>query len=204
MTTVTSPRHRGQRPTDLQGHALDDLRFIRETMERATVVTSFPGWGQIVIGATALGAAALSAAQSSPWGWLAVWVAEAALSMSIGTGAMVMKARRAHVPLFHEPWRKFALSFSLPIFVGAALTAALANARLFSALPGVWILLYGTAVATGGAFSVPIVPIMGYTFMGVGAAALFAPAPWGTVILAAAFGGLHIVFGFLIARRHGG
>lgn len=204
MTQLASPRHRAQRHADLQGHALDDLRFIRETMERATVVTTFPGWGQIVIGMTALAAAGIASFQSSPWGWLVVWLVEAVLSMAIGTVAMMLKAIRARVPVFHGPGGKFAVSFSLPIVVGGLLTAVLARAELFSLLPGVWILLYGTAVATGGAFSVPIVPVMGYTFMAVGAAALFAPASWGTAILAGAFGGLHLLFGFLIARRHGG
>jgi len=129
---------------------------------------------------------------------------EATVSIMIGTATMAHKARRANAPLFNEVGRRFVLSFSLPVVVGALLTLMLFQARLFGPMPGMWLLLYGTAVATGGAFSVKIVPVMGYSFMSAGAIALFCPPAWGNAFLAAAFGGLHLVFGLVIARRHGG
>ena len=45
---------------------------------------------------------------------------------------------------------------------------------------------------------------MGAAFMIAGLISLITPAAWGTWMLIAAFGGLHILFGVLIARRHGG
>ena len=183
---------------------MDNLRFIRKTMERAAPVTAIPGWGQVVIGLTALIAAWIASRQATSEGWLLTWVLEAALSIAIGAAAMARKARRAHAPLFNEAGRRFALSFSLPILVGALLTLAFYRAGSLGPVPGSWIMLYGTAVATGGAFSVSIVPVMGYTFMAAGAIALFCPAAWGNGILAATFGGLHILFGLVIARRYGG
>ena len=183
---------------------MDNLRFIRETMERAGLLTAFPGWGQVVIGVTALFAALIASRQPSSQGWLVTWILEAMMSIMIGMATMAHKARLANVPMFNEAGRRFALSFSLPILVGALLTLVLYQARLFGPMPGMWLLLYGTAVATGGALSVKIVPVMGYSFMAAGAIALFGPPGWGNAILAGAFGGLHMVFGFLIARRHGG
>jgi hypothetical protein len=191
-------------PPALHDRAMDNLRFIRETMERAGSFTAVPGWGGAIMGLTALGASVVAAQQTTRNLWLGTWLVEALLALVIGGWAMDRKARRAETPLLSGPGRKFALSYSPPILVGVLLTIILYRAGMASTLPGMWLLLYGTAVVTGGAFSVKIVPVMGLCFMLLGAAALFAPAAWGNYFMAAGFGGLQIIFGIIIARRHGG
>ncbi len=191
-------------PPALHTRAMDNLRFIRETMERATPFTAVSGWGEIVIGVSALVAAVVASGQPTVERWLGVWLAEAAFSFVIAGGAMVWKARAASVPLLLGPGRKFVLSFAPPIAVGALLTIALYRAGLPAVLPGTWLAMYGTAVMTGGAFSVRSVSAMGFCFMIVGAIALFCPSAWGDLFMASGFGGLHIAFGAIIARRHGG
>ncbi|MGO9128425.1 MAG: hypothetical protein ACLQIS_01765 [Bryobacteraceae bacterium] len=183
---------------------MDNLRFIRETMERATAFTAVSGWGLVMVGATAIGAAFLARRVSSPGGWLTIWLAEALLALAIAGGGTLRKARASKMPLFSMPGKRFALSFSPPMVVGALLTAVLYRAGLASALPGVWMLLYGTGIVTGGAFSVRIVPVMGLCFMAQGAAALFLPVSWGAGLMVAGFGGLHVLFGIVIARKYGG
>lgn len=182
----------------------DDLRYIRETMERSAAFTAVSGWGYMILGATALGAASLAAHQTSQAIWLRIWVAEGLLAVAIGLISCTWKANRRGLPLFSGPARKVALSLSPPLVAGAFLTFVLLHAGLQSALPPVWLLLYGAGIITGGAFSVAIVPIMGVCFMLLGGLAVLAPTSWGNLFLAGGFGGLHIVFGFLIARRHGG
>jgi len=188
----------------LDSHAEHNLRFIRATMERATSFTAVPGRGGVAIGVTALAAAALSPLARTPGEWLAIWLAEACVAIAIGLWAMARKARRTSTDLFSGSARRFLLMLIPPLGAGALLTLALERAGLVSLLPGVWLLLYGTAVVTGGALSVRTILVMGALFMLLGAAALFSPASWGTAYLAAGFGALQIGFGIAIARRHGG
>jgi hypothetical protein len=191
-------------PPALHDRAIDNLRYIRETMERASAFTAVPGWGGVLMGVSALAASFVASQQTSRNLWLATWVVEALLALILGGWAMDRKARRAEMPVLSGPGRKFALSYSPPILVGVLLTLVLLRAGMVSALPGMWLLLYGTGVVTGGAFSVKIVPVMGLCFMLLGSIALFAPPGWGNYLMAAGFGGLHIIFGIIIARRHGG
>lgn len=181
-----------------------NLSFIRTTMERATSFTAVPGWGGVAMGGTALVAAALAAQQPTSAGWLAVWLGEAVVAAMIGGYAMARKARRAEGTMLSPPARRFLLSYAPPIAVGALLTLVLYRGGLPRALPGMWLLLYGTGVVTGGAFSVRVVPLMGLCFMALGTATIIAPEAWGNWMLALGFGVVHIVFGVIIARRHGG
>ncbi|MGH9493836.1 MAG: hypothetical protein ACRD3B_02465 [Candidatus Sulfotelmatobacter sp.] len=182
----------------------DDLRYIRDTMERSAAFTAVSGWGQVLLGLTAIAAAILSARQVSSFAWLRIWLAEGLLAAAIGLLACTWKANRVGLPLFSGPARKVALGLAPPLVAGAFLTFLLFRAGLVSALPATWLLLYGAGIMTGGAFSVRIVPVMGVCFMLLGGLAVLGPPAWGNWFLGAGFGGLHILFGLLIARRHGG
>lgn len=188
----------------LHARAMDDLRYIRATMEGAASFTALSGWAGAIIGLTAFPAAWLAERAATHRAWMRIWLAEAVLGALIGVAMTVRKARRAQQPLFGRPGRKFALTFATPMAAGAILTIPLYYGGFLYLLPGMWLLLYGTAFATAGAFSVSTVPVMGLSFMVVGTAALAAPAAWGNLLMAAGFGAVHIVFGALIARKHGG
>jgi hypothetical protein len=184
--------------------AADDLRFIRDTMERSAAFTAVSGWGYMLLGLTAFAAAWFAARQISSFAWLRVWLAEGLLAAAIGLLSCTWKANRRGLPLFSGPARKVALGLAPPLVAGAFLTFFLFRVGLPSALPATWLLLYGAGIMTGGAFSVAIVLVMGLCFMLLGGLAVLTPAAWGNWFLASGFGGLHLIFGFLIARRHGG
>ncbi len=204
MASIRQLRSETPEPPALHARAIEDLRYIRETMENASSFTAFSGWGQVAVGVTAILAGWYAGQQADVSRWLEIWLGEALLAIAIGTLTTGWKSRAANMPLLSGPVRKFALSFAPPIAVGALLTMVLLDLGQFALLPGVWLLLYGTGTVTGGAFSVRTVPAMGLTFMLLGAAALLAPPSSGNTFLIAGFGGAHIVFGYLIARRHGG
>jgi hypothetical protein len=198
-----SQEHTSARPPRTAPEVFDDLRFIRDTMERSAAFTAVSGWGHVLLGVTAVAAAWLAHQQTS-FAWLRIWLAEGLLAAAIGLLACTWKANRRGLPLFSGPARKVALGLAPPLVAGAFLTFLLFRAGLQSALPATWLLLYGAGIMTGGAFSVPIVPVMGLCFMLLGGLSVLSPAAWGDWFLASGFGGLHILFGFLIARRHGG
>ncbi|HTP43622.1 MAG TPA: hypothetical protein VMJ13_03615 [Candidatus Acidoferrum sp.] len=191
-------------PVALDDRARDNIRFIRETMERAGSFTAVPGWGGVALGITALGAAAIASRMSRPRDWLLIWLGELAVAIAIAGWTTLSKARRSGASLLTGPARRFAYSFAPPILAGALLTAVMVRLGVIGAVPGMWLLLYGTAVVTAGAFSIRVVPLMGLCFVVLGAVALFSPASWGNAFLGAGFGGLHILFGAVIARYHGG
>jgi hypothetical protein len=191
-------------PASIDRHAAENLRFIRDTMARAGGFTAVPGRGGALMGLTALATAALAGPPSDRPAWLGLWLADAVLALAIGTAAIVLKARRSGVPLQGAAARRFALAFAPPMAAGAVLTMVLVENGLATRLPGCWLLLYGAAVSSGGAFSVRPVPVMGACFMALGALAFALPAAWGHLFMAAGFGLLQVGFGLVIARRYGG
>ncbi|HEX4230914.1 MAG TPA: hypothetical protein VHZ07_19710 [Bryobacteraceae bacterium] len=190
-------------PIPIDRRAADNLRFIRDTMERAGSFTAVPGWGGIYIGLTAVAAGAVAYGRPLAQQF-SIWLAEAALALALATVAVRMKSKRLALPLGSRPARRALLSFVPPLMAGAMLSVILARFGMLGIMPGLWLLLYGTAVVTGGAFSVRIVPVMGLCFMTLGAISFVVPASWGNEILMLGFGVLHIVFGAVIARRYGG
>jgi hypothetical protein len=204
MADVLPIRPRPSNPPEMQARAMDNLRFIRETMEAAGTFTAVSGWGQVFIGMTAILAALVASQFQESVEWVLVWAAEAFLALVISVWFMYHKARSASLPLLTGSARKLLFSFTPVFVVGMVVTYALMRRGMYVLLPGVWMLLYGTAVVAAGAFSVRIVPVMGAAFILVGALALFAPVTWSTALMIVGFGVLHIVFGFVIARRHGG
>lgn len=198
MKRMTQPR-----PLDsLDARAIDNLRFIRETMEQAAGITAVSGWGMVLAGVVALGAAAVAA--FGEVGWIGPWLAAAGAAPVVSLVAIARKARRAGAVPVNGVGRKLLLAFTPTMVAGALLTAALLQLGMTVLLPALWLLLYGAAVMAAGAFSVRAVPVMGLCFVLLGGVALVAPAAWGNALLALGFGGLHLVFGTFIARRHGG
>ena len=206
MSTMTKPMHARANAdpptTSLPDRALENLRYIRDTMDRAASFTALSGWGFAAAGLTALAAAALAAPRTGG-SWLAVWLIEAALGLAFTLGFTLRKASRASVPITRGSGRKFTLGFIPPALAAVVLTPALLAAGADDAIAGTWLLLYGAAITTAGSYSVRAVPAMGVAFMIVGALALALPG-WRDIWLALGFGVLHVVFGAYIARKYGG
>lgn len=193
-----------QEPAPQSSEALDQLQFIRHTMESATSFTAVPGWGTVLLGLTAIAAALVARSLDSRVTWVLLWLGEALLAAIISLVGMVKKTGSLARLATSIPARKCALSLVPPLAAGGVLTLIMMEQHLYAVLPGMWLMLYGVAVITGGAFSVRVVPVMGICFAVFGTIALALPASWANGVMGAGFGGLHVLFGLLIARRHGG
>jgi len=196
-------RHRTVPPVE-DHTALDHLQVIRQTMERSSSFTAVPGWGFCAMGVTALIAAPIAFRQTTAPAWLAAWLAEAIVAATIALATMHRKAVRLGTEVLSMSGRKLFSGLLPALAAGGLLTVAVMHEGPVRLIPGVWLVLYGVGVMQAGAFSVRTVPAMGAVFVCFGAMALPLPWLWANVVLGAGFGLLHMIFGFIIARRHGG
>ncbi len=204
LKAVRNDESASEEPVNIGTRAIDNLKYIRETMERSASFTAVPGYGGILMGVTAVVAAYVANRQLYLVDSLTVWLVEAVLAFLIGLLAMWQKSKIAGQSLFSVPAKKFALSFAPPLIAGVIVVLGLWRYGHYYEMAPVCIVSYGAAVACGGAFSARVVPVMGWCFIALGAVAFVLPSNYGNLMMALSFGALHIVFGAIIARKYGG
>lgn len=192
------------RPLGVGARAEEDLRYIRSAMERASSFTAVPGLGQILLGLTAFPAAWLASRSATEMQAIWIWIFDAAIAVAIAVFAIVHKSRRLHLGLDSSTTRRFLQVFLPPLGAAVVLTLVLVKAERADLVRPLWLLLYGTGITTAGAFTIRLVTVMGLVYVGLALAAFLSPASWGDLYMAAGFGLVHIGFGIVIARRHGG
>ena len=203
MPEPTPIRPSESSPIRIDSHAVENIRFIRETMERSAVFTSLSGWGAVAMGITALVAAPIASRQPNVETWLGVWLTAALVAAGAGAFTIARKNAKTAAHNLTRPAWNFVQSLFPSLLAGAVLTLVLYRAGQTGAIAGTWMLLYGSGIVTAGTVSVRVIPVMGLCFMGIGVVSLFVPAGWADVLMAAAFGGLHVVFGLVILRKYG-
>jgi len=195
-------RSEDETPTRLDAHAGENLQFIRDTMEKASVFTAVPGWGTLAIGVIALAVAMVTRGVWNDQAWIAVWVLTAALCFGVGVVATARKVRVAGLRMTGGAGARFWAGLIPTLVAGALTTVLLMRAGQADLLPPVWLLLYGAAILTAGWHSVRVLVLMGVCIMLAGALSVFSPSR--DLTMAAGFGGLHVLFGYVIARQYGG
>ena len=189
---------------DVEHQVETQLNYIRDVMAQATTFTAVPGRGMIGMGLVAILAAGYATMNLAPTSWIVAWIVAVLVGPIIGCGALIAKAKHTGESFQSGVGRKFIMSFLPSLFVGFLISIGLWDSGQVSLMPGVWMLLYGVGTIAGGAYSVRIIPIMGICFLVFGAIALFLPLFWGNLLMAISFGGLHILFGFIITVKYGG
>lgn len=196
------PREAG--PTPIDSGAVENLQYIRRTIEAAHTFTTVPGKGCIAMGITALAAVAAESYPPLAPHWLAVWVGAAVVACALALYFMEQKAHAQGLSLRRAVARRFFMTLAPAFLSGAILTAALVGRVDRELITGAWLLLYGTGLTACGLFAVPAVFTAGVAFMALGTATLGLPPGSAHVVLALGFGGIHLALGAAIVRRHGG
>lgn len=200
-----SPVHdRKNEATPIHAVAEENLRYIRSTIEAAHTFTTVPGKGCFAMGLAGFGAAAMESVPAFAGHWLPIWLIAAVIACAVALFFMEEKAKQQGLSLRRTVAVRFFLTL-VPAFVaGAVLTVALLDTVGRDTIAGIWLLTYGVGLSACGLFSIPVVLIAGFTFMGIGTVTLAAPAAWAPALLALGFGAVHVVLGYIIARDHGG
>jgi hypothetical protein len=206
----TMPSHQPERsgaradPTPLGLSAAENLRYIRDTIDAAHTFTTIPGKGCIAMGIAATAGAGLEMVPTLAPHWLPIWLIAAVIACTVALFFMEIKARKQGLSLRRTVALRFFLTLAPAFVAGGILTAALLDSVGRDTIAGIWLLLYGVGMASCGVFSIPVVLIAGFAFMGLGTVTLAAPPEWAPVMLALGFGGIHIALGAIIMRDHGG
>ncbi len=195
--------------------AREHLRVIRQTMDRSTKYSTLSGLSGVLIGLTAIAGVAVTAGiidhkmtfhqpdrSVQPLLGL-VWLVVLALAVSIEFVCNKRRAARIGKRVA-SPLGAHIVVAALPSFIAAAvLTAFFYLNNLFSSVWGIWMLCYGLAICAVGLFSVRQVTYLGAAFVLAGAVTLLLPNHFHLYMMALTFGGFHILYGILMARKHG-
>lgn len=185
--------------SSLGQRAAGDLSLIRMLMQRATLIVPMSGWSLFWIGALGLIASGASVILDViGLGWVALWVITAALASALALLTSVVQLRSEGHSILTGSHSRFWLSLIPGFIAAAAISLVLLQAELYTRLPGLWLLLYGVSILAAGAQCIALISRMGWTFLLLGAVALF--LPWPNLSMAIGFGLTHMIYGLLIAR----
>ncbi len=123
--SATPNRPRDIGPTPIDSGAVENLQYIRRTIEAAHTFTTVPGKGCIAMGITALAAVAAESYPPLAAHWLAIWVGAAVVACALALYFMEQKAHAQGLSLRRAVARRFFMTLAPAFISGAILTAAL-------------------------------------------------------------------------------
>lgn len=206
--------------------AREHLRVIRQTMERSTKYSTLSGLSGVLIGLVAIVGVvvtnsiirqapaftvrsqaelrSLNAFQHRQFAELAaIWTTVLVLAIAIDFVANKRRAARVGKTVMSPIGGHIILAALPAFFAGAVITYFFIMHNLAFSVWGVWMLCYGLAICAVGLFSVKPVSVLGAAFVLAGAVTLLLPPSAQLPMMALTFGGFHIGYGILMARRHG-
>jgi hypothetical protein len=187
----------------LDSHAAATLRYIRASMESAASL-SVPGSTGIASGVVGVLAAIVSSVPALRPHWLIIWLLGAVVAAGVGGALLLRQPSLSSLTIGGAPLRRFFIGLLPSLFAGAVMTWVLWTNAAERMIPGTWLLLYGCGLVAASAATTRGIGILGASFGVTGLLALVLPQAWQIAMLGVGFGGLHIVFGYLMGRAGNG
>lgn len=187
--------------------AAQNLESIRILMERTGRYSNFSAVSAATAGTLAIAAAAvcrwreISFDVPHPW-WklIALWAAVFAVAFLQNLFWTWVHARRRGERVWTHLTRAMTMAVLPGFFTGGVLTGFAIVERRLDMLPGIWMLMYGTAVLGAALFAGRNLKIFGALFLLMGAFTIHW-RQYGVEMMAASFGLLHLGLGLLIAWK---
>ncbi len=183
----------------LDSHAAATLRYIRASMESAASL-AVPGSTGIASGIVGVTAAIVSSIPALRPHWLVVWLLAAVVAAGVGGALLLRQPSLSSLTIGGAPIRRFAIGLLPSLFAGAVMTLVLWSSGMQRTIPGTWLLLYGCGLIAASAATARVIGILGGSFVAAGLLALLLPEKLQILMLGVGFGGLHILFGYLVGR----
>jgi hypothetical protein len=210
------PRFQRDQPVQ---EAQENLRVIRDLMERSTKYSTFSGLSGVLAGLVAITGCLIQyfyvlalPLDSRNTAFLINW--SIVIILAIGFDFLLTKRRAPQVgkTIVSRLGKQMALAALPGLGTGALLSLVLLHHGLMDQIYPFWMLCYGAAVCAVGLFSQREVTRLGWAFVGTGAVTLLLHylsstpqqgALIGLIMTGIAFGGFHIVYGIVVSRRGG-
>ncbi len=202
--------------------AAEELKVIRQLMERPVRYSTQSGLGAILAGCAALAGLAAdfyfsqryrSHRHTAMWINIGVWAGVFVTAFASVTLLTHLRERARGMPFWSAVKMRILRTILPPFVAGVGLTLAIVfrwyygvGANEWGLIPAVWMLFYGAALWQVGEFAVREVRVLGVAFIlaGLVDAAFGQGPPTRYLALGATFGGFHLIYGAIVWIRHGG
>jgi len=198
--------------------ASEELKVIRQLMERPIRYSTMSGVSAILAGCTAL------AGLAADWHFwirygpktavrinILVWAGVFAVALAAVVVLTRLRERTRGMPAWSRVKTRILLTIGAPFIAAVGLTFAVVYqwyggpfVAQASLVPAIWMLFYGVALWQLGEYSPVEVRILGAAFIlaGLIVGAFLQWQPY--LALGATFGGFHLIYGAIVCVRYGG
>jgi hypothetical protein len=202
-----------------QQRYLDDLKDIKDIMNRSSRFLSLSGLSGVFAGVFALGGAYLAygtvyksqdylgyrqADMSTETLTTLLLIALATVALAVGVGILLTtrEARKSNQKLWDAQTKRLMINLLIPLVTGGILCLMLLLTGYIGFVAPLTLIFYGLALVNASKYTLTEVRSLGLLEIGLGLLAVHFIG-YGLIFWAAGFGVLHIIYGIVMHIRYG-